>query len=61
MNEFKLTGPTKPNSEVLVKGLSLMGTPEDDNGTVCNKMSIYTMKPFTLTQFNLPWLKKKER
>lgn len=49
MNELKLTGPTKPNSEVLVKGLSLMGTPVDNNGTVCNKMNICTIKEYDKT------------
>lgn len=49
MNELKLTGPTKPNSEVLVKGLSLMGSPEDNNGTVCNKMNIFTIKGYDKT------------
>lgn len=34
---MKLTGPTKPSSEVLVKVLSLMGTPDGDTGMVCNK------------------------
>lgn len=36
-NEAELTGPTKPSSEVLVKGLSLMGTPDGFTGTVCKK------------------------
>lgn len=35
INEVELTGPTKPSSEVLVKGLSLMGTPDGVTGMVC--------------------------
>lgn len=37
INEVELTGPTKPSSEVLLKGLSLMGSPDDVTGIVCNK------------------------
>lgn len=37
IDEMKLTGPTKPSSEVLVKVLSLMGTPDGDTGMVCNE------------------------
>lgn len=40
-NEVELTGPTKPSSEVLVKGLSLTGTPDDFKGIVCNKTQHY--------------------
>lgn len=32
---MELTGPTKPRREVLVKGLSLMGSPDEITGTVC--------------------------
>lgn len=40
INEVKLTGPTKPSSEVLVKCRSLMGTPDDNNGMVWNKTTL---------------------
>lgn len=32
---FKLTGPTNPSNEVLVKGLSLTGMPAGETGIVC--------------------------
>lgn len=34
---LKLTGPTNPSNEVLVKGLSLTGTPAGETGIVCKK------------------------
>lgn len=37
LKKLELTGPTKPSSEVLVKGLSLMGTPDDVTGMVCDR------------------------
>lgn len=37
----ELTGPTKPSSDVLVKGLSLTGTPDDVTGMVCNRKHNY--------------------
>lgn len=40
-NEVELTGPTKPSSEVLVKVLSLIGTPDDFTGIACNKTQHY--------------------
>lgn len=37
----ELTGPTKPSSEVLVKGRPLIGIPDGVTGTVCKKIKHY--------------------
>ena len=37
MDNSELTGPTKPSSDVLVKGLPLMGPPDALTGMVWNR------------------------